>query len=67
MASNTKPKAPQTVEIVVSTYWPTKIIKSINIKESGKETYRNSITLTASDAEYVYQQLAVLYGEASDE
>ena len=52
------------IEIVVSTYWPTKIIKSISIKESGKDVYRNDITLTAKDARYVYEQLKTIYDEA---
>ena len=50
------------VEIVVSTYFPTRIIKSITIKDLSKD-YNNSVTLERKDAKYLYEQLAILYGE----
>lgn len=59
-------KEPRIVEIIVSTYWPTKIIKSVQIKESGKDTYRNDITLTHDDAKYVYEQLKVIFGDLNE-
>jgi hypothetical protein len=59
----TKGKEPKKVEMIVSTYWPTKVIKSVQIKESGKDTYRNDITLSREDAKYVYEQLKVIFGE----
>lgn len=57
-------KEPRIVEMIVSTYWPTKVIKSIQLKEVGKDTYRNDITLTREDAQYVYEQLKAIFGEA---
>lgn len=48
------------IEIVVSYYWPTKIIKTVSIRNPN-ESYGHSITLTASDARYVYDQLKDLY------
>lgn len=41
---NTTKKEPLKVEMIISTYWPTKVIKSIQLKEAGKDTYRNDIT-----------------------
>lgn len=56
----TKPK----VEIVVSTYFPTRIIKSINIKDlTSDRSFRDEVTLDRSQAKYLYEQLSILYGE----
>jgi len=51
------------VELVVSTYWPTRIIKSITIKDLTSD-YNNSITLDRGQAKYLFDQLNTLYGEA---
>lgn len=49
-------------EIVVSTYWPTRIIKSIDIKDLSS-SYNNTVTLDTGQAKYLYEQLCVIYGE----
>lgn len=50
------------VEIIVSTYWPTKIIKSINLKRlDEKSSFNNNITLDRKDAEYLYRQLKDIF------
>ena len=54
-----------TTELVVSTYWPTRIIKSITIRDLT-ETYGNSITLDRGQAKYIYEQLKTLYGESEE-
>jgi hypothetical protein len=65
MALKKQPVDPaEPVTIVVSTYWPTKIIKEVNIKENRKNSYKDEITLNAADAKYLYGQLKVLFGEA---
>lgn len=61
---STTKKEPLKVEMIISTYWPAKVIKSIQLKEAGKDTYRNDITLSAQDAKYVYQQLKAIFGES---
>lgn len=49
------------IEIVISTYWPTRIIKSVTIKDAAKSSYKDEITISAKDAKYLYEQLTDLY------
>lgn len=49
------------IEIVVSTYWPTKIIKTVQVKRLDKDHFHNDITLERGDAEYLYGQLKDLF------
>lgn len=51
-----------TVEIIVSTYWPTRIIKSVTIKNIEEKTiFNKEVTLSAKEAKYLCQQLNSLY------
>lgn len=59
-AKENKPK----VEIVVSTFFPTRIIKSITIQDLNSDrSFRDQVTLDRSQAKYLYEQLSILYGE----
>lgn len=50
------------VEIIVSTYWPTKIIKTVSIKRlDEKSSFHNDITLERADAQYLFEQLKGLF------
>lgn len=50
------------VEIIVSTYWPTKIIKTVQMKRlDEKSSFNNNITLEKKDALYLYEQLKNLF------
>lgn len=52
----------ENVEIIVSTYWPTQIIKSVNLKRlDEKSSFNNNITLDRKDALYLYEQLHHLF------
>ena len=51
------------IEIIVSRYWPTKIIKSVEINDPNSE-YNQNIKLVASEARYVYDLLKELYEPA---
>lgn len=65
MANKSKQVDPaEPVTIVVSTYWPTKVIKEVTIKENRKNSYKDEIILNAADAKYLLGQLKVLFGEA---
>lgn len=58
------PKAPK-VELVISTYFPTRIIKSVSIKDlTSDRHFRDEITIDRSQARYLYEQLHILFGEA---
>ena len=58
------PTAPK-VELVLSTYFPTRIIKSVNIKDlTSDRSFRDEVTLDRSQARYLYEQLHILFGEA---
>lgn len=59
----TDPNAP-TVEIVLSTYFPTRIIKEVVIKDlTSDSSFRDTVTLDRKQAKYLYEQLHILYGE----
>lgn len=50
------------VEIIVSTYWPTKIVKDVSIRRLDKNSImHNDITLEKKDALYLYEQLKNLF------
>jgi uncharacterized protein YvpB len=50
------------IEIILSTYWPTKIIKSVCIKDPNEtSSFHSDITLSSYDAKYVYEQLKAIY------
>lgn len=53
-------KVKEPVEIVVSTYWPTKIIKTVSIKDS-KDSFSNTIHLSKQEAKYVFEQLRNIF------
>lgn len=56
------------VEIVVSTYWPTRIIKSITINDlTSDSSFRDTVTLDRGQAKYLFEQLTTLYGTANAE
>lgn len=61
---NTNLTPEQSVEIVVGTYWPTRIIKTVTIKDLQKDSFRDEITLGGAEARYLYNQLKTLFGEA---
>lgn len=52
------------IEIVVSTYWPTKIIKEVTITDPTKDSWHNDITLSKAQAQYLYDQLTPLFSKA---
>lgn len=52
------------LEIVVSTYWPTTLLKSVEIKNNTDSIY-NKVNLKADEAHYLYMQLKTLF-ENSD-
>lgn len=54
------------VEIIVSTYWPTRIIKSVAITNTPKEVLSQRVTLSAKQAQYLYEQLSRLYGPGEE-
>lgn len=45
------------LEIVVSHYWPTVILKSVKITVPGKDSWHNDVTLNKKEAEYLYEHL----------
>lgn len=50
------------VEIIVSTYWPTRVIRSVTIKKiEEKSIFNKEVTLSAKNAKYLCQQLNSLY------
>lgn len=50
------------LEIVVSTYWPTRIIKTVQVKNPASESsFHNDITLSREQAEYLCNQLSPLF------
>lgn len=49
------------VEIIVSTYWPTKIIKRVFIKNLKSEHFRKEIDFDREQAEYVLRQLQAIF------
>lgn len=51
------------IEIVVSTYWPTKIIKEVTITDPTKDSWHNDITLSKEQAQYLYDQLTPLFSK----
>lgn len=52
----------ENVEIIVSTYWPTKIVKDVSIRRLDKDShFHNDITLEKKDALYLYEQLKNLF------
>lgn len=56
------------VEIVVSTYWPTRIIKSVNIKDQTSDSsFHSDIELTREQADYLYSQLKILFEKERSE
>lgn len=59
-----KPDPKRKTELVVSTYWPTRILKSLQIYDLTRD-YGNSITLDREQSKYLYEQLKALYGDAS--
>ena len=64
MAKNIKLAPNEAVQIVVSTYWPTKIIKEVTIKDLRKDSFRDEITLGAAETKYLFSQLKVLFNES---
>lgn len=54
-----KPMKPEKepLEIIVSHYWPTTLLKSVKITIPGKDSWHNDITLTKSEAQYLHQHL----------
>ena len=59
MAKTTKSN--DNIEIVVSTYWPTKIIKNIYIKNNKQEHFRKEVDLERGDAQCLYEQLKDIF------
>lgn len=51
------------LEIVVSTYWPTKIIKEVTVTDPTKDSWHNDITLSKAQAQYLYDQLTPLFSK----
>lgn len=49
MAKKLNLKAEESVEIVVATYWPTKIVKEVTIKDLRRDGYRDEITIDAAE------------------
>lgn len=56
----------EAIEIVVATYWPTKIVKEVTIKDLRKDSFRDEITIDAASAKYLTGQLKTLFGEADN-
>lgn len=55
-------KSNDNVEIIVSTYWPTQIVKDVSIRRLDKDShFHNDITLDKKDALYLYEQLHHLF------
>lgn len=52
------------LEIVVSTYWPTRIIKEVQITNPSKDSWHNDITLSKAEAQYLFDQLKPMFGGA---
>ena len=60
--------ANEKVEITITTYWPTRIIKSIHIKDlTSDSSFRDEVTLDRTQAKYLFEQLTTLYGTANAE
>ena len=60
MKSKANTDAP--LEIVVATYWPTRIIKTVQVTNTQADsTFHNQITLSKDQAEYLYNQLSPLF------
>lgn len=66
MAKKSNLTAEQSVEIVVATYWPTKIVKEVTIKDLTRDGFRDEITINAAAAKYLTGQLKTLFGEADN-
>lgn len=52
------------LEIVVATYWPTRIIKEVTITDPTKDSWHNDITLSKDQAQYLFDQLKPMFGGA---
>lgn len=53
------------LEIVVSTFWPTQIVKEITITDPTKDNWHNDITLTKAQAQYMYDQLTPIFSKVT--
>lgn len=67
MAKKSNLTAEQSVEIVVATYWPTRIVKEVTIKDLTRDGFRDEITISAAAAKYLTGQLQTLFGEAGND
>lgn len=51
------------LEIIVSTYWPTRVVKDIKVTDPLKDNWHNDITLTKAQAQYLYDQLTPIFSK----
>ena len=49
------------LEIIISTYWPTNIVKEVQITNPSKDKWHNEITLSKAEAHYLFNQLAPIF------